>query len=154
MKKEFWDRWYKKSVRDLKLRQIANVVKIYERVLERLREETDFETLPLQIKKAKKIMPRYKGMDPEVAGLLNNIAWNLATGEKKNAKLAIKLAKMAVELYPLPAYLDTLAEAYYQAGMAGKAIEVIKEAIKKAPDNKYFQEQLKKFSKANVFKIY
>lgn len=91
-------------------------------------------------------------MDPGQSVAYNNLAWYLATSPYevlKDPTRAIVLAKRAVEIEPLPMYLDTLAEAYYSDGQYEKAVEVIKEAISGAKERReYYEEQLKKFLEA------
>ena len=41
--------------------------------------------------------------------------------------------------------MDTLAEAYFVNGNREEAVRVIKEAIEKATEQKYYKSQLKKF---------
>ncbi len=91
-------------------------------------------------------------MDPGQSVAYNNLAWYLATApyaELRDPARAVALAKRAVELEPLPMYLDTLAEAYYADGQYEKAAEVIKEAISTAKERKeYYEGQLRKFTEA------
>ncbi len=68
-------------------------------------------------------------------GVLNFIAWNMVDPDsdipQSNPKLAIKIAQRAVELTKGESapVLDTLAWAYYQAGMKDKAVETQTKAI-------------------------
>ena len=83
----------------------------------------------------------------------NGIAWRYATSEDpiiRNPQKALEYAKKAVELtpQPVPAYLDTLAEAYYVNGQFDNAIEIEKKAISLRPDHEFLKEQLKKFEQA------
>jgi tetratricopeptide (TPR) repeat protein len=86
------------------------------------------------------------------AGTLNNYAWFLVTlpdEELRNPKRAIELAEKAVTKERTPAYLDTLAEAYYLNGSIQKAIDTINEAISLTNGEKqYYKDQLKKFKEA------
>jgi tetratricopeptide (TPR) repeat protein len=86
------------------------------------------------------------------AATLNNYAWLLVTApdvQLKNPIRAIELAQKAVDIERLPAYLDTLAEAYFVNGSTQKAIETINEAISLNPGNiEYYKDQLKKFKEA------
>ena len=88
-------------------------------------------------------------IDPEHSISLNNLAWILLTAsdEKfRNAERALDLAKRAVAIERSPAYLDTLAEAYYQNGYTADALKIIKEAIAVSKENrKYYENQLEKF---------
>jgi tetratricopeptide (TPR) repeat protein len=85
------------------------------------------------------------------AGIMNNLAWLLATVPDmtlRNPQRAVSLAKRAVAGRVSAGHLDTLAEAHYANGSFQKAIDVINEAIILAPDNKYYEKQLKKFMAA------
>lgn len=68
-------------------------------------------------------------------GVLNYIAWNMVDPDSEfpagDSKLAIKIARRAVELTDGESapVLDTLAWAYYQAGMKDKAVEIETKAI-------------------------
>ncbi|MBK7403731.1 MAG: redoxin family protein [Phycisphaerales bacterium] len=88
-------------------------------------------------------------------GLLNFVAWSISDPEAKiehrDTKLAIKAAERAAELTDNKeaSILDTLAWAYYQAGMKDKAIATETKAAELAPDNQKEQfkaslEQMKK----------
>ncbi len=87
--------------------------------------------------------------NPRQAVALNNLAWMMLTAQKqelRNKKRALALARQAVSLDPEPQYLDTLAEACYQNGLKEEAINIIKEAIRRARDNRaYYESQLMKF---------
>jgi len=88
-------------------------------------------------------------MDPAQSLAYNNLAWYLATApyeELRDPSRAIHLAKRAVELEPLPMYLDTLAEAYYANGQYDKAVKVIEMAISNAKERRdYYEGQLRKY---------
>lgn len=63
---------------------------------------------------------------------LNDYAWLLATsphGELRNGSQAVTLALQAVRRDRSPAYLDTLAAAYAEAGKFGQAVETQREAL-------------------------
>lgn len=71
---------------------------------------------------------------PDDDGILNNLAWVLATSpvdELRNGKRAIELAKKACEEtdYKMPHILSTLASGYAEEGDFDKAIEWIQKAI-------------------------
>lgn len=83
--------------------------------------------------------------DPNHAPSLNRLAWIYAI-QGENLDEGIKLSRKSLQLKPNTAgYLDTLAELYYKKKQYKKAIETINQAIKLAPDRKYFYGQLKKF---------
>ncbi|MDA2929700.1 ankyrin repeat domain-containing protein [Acidobacteria bacterium AH-259-O06] len=87
----------------------------------------------------------------------NSLGWLYATAKDpkfQDPKKAIEYAKKAVEgsQGKEPAYLDTLAEAYYSNRKYDKAIQTIKKAITLKPDWDYAKEQLKKFEQAKQSK--
>ena len=99
-----------------------------------------------EFRQAIQIMPNY-------AGSHNELAWLYATAKDpglRNPVKALRYAKQAVELdgERTPAYLDTLAEAYYVNNQFDKAMEMEKKAISLKPDNKFYKEQLRKFEQA------
>lgn len=73
-------------------------------------------------------------IQPEDDGILNNLAWVLATSPKsevRDGKRAIELALKACEVteYKMPHILSTLAAAYAESGDFEKAIEWSKKAV-------------------------
>ena len=96
-----------------------------------------------------KLYDRILEYHPNQAVVLNNLAWLLLTAEDerlRDKKKALMLAEMAVAFEPVPQFLDTLAEAFYQNKMIEQAILRIEEAIMQATENKtYYEGQLKKF---------
>lgn len=89
------------------------------------------------IQKAKDIYEKILNVNPNQHIALNNLAWILVT-EKDflDPKRALLLAKKAVELQKNPAYLDTLAEAYFLEGELEKALEAELEAVKLSSDER------------------
>lgn len=89
------------------------------------------------------------------SGALNYMAWAIsdpdAKIENRDAKLALKLAERANELEKgaNPAVLDTLAWAYYHAGMKDKAIAAETKAIGmlSGDDKKQYEETLERLKK-------
>jgi len=100
------------------------------------------------IKAYEKIINR----DPNNVMALNNLAWILLTSpnqELRDYTHALDLAEKAVSFKRLPAFLDTLAQAYYANAMFDKALMTMEEAIRLAADNRsYFEDQSRKFSSA------
>lgn len=100
--------------------------------------------------KAMRIYEKILKLDPDRPVALNNLAWLLLTSgdsTPRDKERALGLAKRAVSIERLPAYLDTLAEAYFENGHPREAIETIKEAIPMAKKNRdYYEKQLKKFA--------
>ena len=88
-------------------------------------------------------------LDPDQAVSLNNLAWLLVTApdrELRDKSRALVLARRAVALERSPVFLDTLAEACYVNGRIQEAIELAKEAIARATEDRgYYQKQLEKF---------
>jgi Zn-dependent protease with chaperone function len=87
---------------------------------------------------------------PDNPEALNNLAWLLLTVEKRQLLdpiRALELAEKAVEIQARSHILDTLAEAYWQNGMADMAIETAQRALEDSSGNReYYRQQLKKFS--------
>ena len=72
-------------------------------------------------------------LNPDLAGALNNLAWNLATSpddELRNGAEAVRLAERACELthYGEPLFLGTLAAAYAEAGRFPEAVTTAEKA--------------------------
>jgi tetratricopeptide (TPR) repeat protein len=88
-------------------------------------------------------------LDPGQAVSLNNLAWLLVTApdkELRDKSRALVLARKAVALERSPVFLDTLAEACYANGRIQEAIELAKEAIARATEDRgYYERQLAKF---------
>jgi tetratricopeptide (TPR) repeat protein len=69
---------------------------------------------------------------PTHAALLNDLAWNLATGpiEQRDPEQAVALARRAVELVPAQQYsLNTLGVALYRAGQYAEAVSVLEQSL-------------------------
>ncbi|MCP4666909.1 MAG: M48 family metalloprotease [Deltaproteobacteria bacterium] len=98
---------------------------------------------------AKETYEKIIDLDPNQAASLNNLAWLLVTAsreELRDERRGLDLAKRAVALERSPAFLDTLAEAYYVNGFVQDAIHTTEEAITRATGNRaYYKKQLKKF---------
>jgi cellulose synthase operon protein C len=68
-----------------------------------------------------------------------------------NVDVAISLAQTARRLMPdSPNAADTLGWAYYQKGLYPTAIDLFKEALKKAPNDPTFQDHLKKAQQSSA----
>lgn len=89
---------------------------------------------------------------PDNPETLNNLAWLLLTVEKEtlfDPALALELAQRAVGIQARSHILDTLAEAYWQNGMAEMAVTIARQALATSTSNRgYYREQLRKFSQA------
>ena len=100
---------------------------------------------------AGKILRHALELAPNSAGALNNLAWFYATAPPPHANPphALELAERAAILSQEPHILDTLAEALYANGLYEEALEIINEALRKAPPNRpYFLKQRQKFERA------
>lgn len=89
---------------------------------------------------------------PRDSGLLNNLAWVLATSpidRIRDGKRAIELAKAACEVteYKAPHILSTLAAAYAEAGDWDEANKTIAKALELKPDEEHL-DQLQKEQKS------
>ncbi|MEN3045030.1 MAG: DUF1028 domain-containing protein [Candidatus Hydrothermales bacterium] len=110
------------------------------------KEEKDKEEI--FFKRAYSLLKKALEIDLKNADVYNNLAWEFAL-MKKYPKETIEAAKRAHELSPEdPNIMDTLAEAYYAAGMYKEAIFWEKKALEKEPNNEFFKKQLEKFKRA------
>ena len=95
-------------------------------------------------------------LDPKNPDAYNNAAFVLAKTEnpgQKNLQTALSLALNANKLDPdNPEYIDTLAEIEFRQGNPAQAQNLIKQAIKLAPQKDFFKVQLKRFSQQQVIK--
>ena len=97
-----------------------------------------------------------KAADQNYPNALNMLAWAYATSPDptvRNPAAAINYARKAVEMgkdHPVPAYLDTLAEAQYANGDYQAAIDTELRAIAllSTQNKNYYQGQLNKYRKA------
>lgn len=97
---------------------------------------------------------------PHDAGALNDLAWLYLTCDDpavRDSKRGLTLALRALAISRAPAILDTAAEARFQAGEAGEAVKLEKQALATLPrfagfEDKTFrtllQRQLEKFQNA------
>lgn len=83
-----------------------------------------------------------------LAGHLNRIAWDMATAPKEspgyNPQQAIIYSRRSVELVSDLNYWDTLAEAYFAAGLLAESTRICEEQLKKSPGNRMFIDRLEK----------
>ncbi|MCA1764744.1 MAG: M48 family metalloprotease [Desulfobulbaceae bacterium] len=102
-----------------------------------------------QSAKAIKAFERSLELAPDNPEALNNLAWLLLTGEDqelRDSDRALELARKAAKLQPRSHILDTLAEAYWQNGMAELALETGRRALENSIGNReYYRRQLEKF---------
>src|ERR1700735_291832 len=94
-----------------------------------------------------------KAADQGDAAAMNNLAFLLATttdAKLRNPKEAVGVAQKAVEAEPdQPAYMDTLATAYFEAGQPGKAAETERRALALKPDDPDYKKALEKYNSAS-----
>lgn len=82
---------------------------------------------------------------PQSALHHNELAW-LAARNDRRLDDALTHAQEAVRLRPEAAnYIDTLAEVHFRRGDRDKAVALARQLIKREPQNKHFQEQLRRF---------
>jgi tetratricopeptide (TPR) repeat protein len=91
--------------------------------------------------------------NPKLAEAHNNLAWLYATSEDpryRNPRGALEHATLAVELtdWKEPSFIDTLAEALYVNNSFEEAVRTQLKALKLDPDNREFQEHMKKYRRA------
>lgn len=85
---------------------------------------------------------------PDSANQHNQYAW-LAAECRRDLDKALDHARRAVELAPdHAAYVDTLAETYFQRGELEKAVEQMKRCVELEPDVRRHRMQLEKFQAA------
>ena len=85
---------------------------------------------------------------------MNNLAFLLATSSDpkiRDPKEAVALAQKAVEIdATVPAYLDTLARAHFEAGQPELAAEAERRALKLKPDNIPYKEALGRYESSTA----
>jgi Tfp pilus assembly protein PilF len=89
-------------------------------------------------------------LQPENSGILNNLAWVLATSPEdklRNGKRALELAKAACDLtdYKEAHILSTLAAAYAEVGDFAKAVEWSKKAVELGKDQPQLSKELESY---------
>ena len=98
---------------------------------------------------AKAAYEKALAIQPAQPSVLNNLAWLLVTAPDSSLRDPVRglhLARLAVSMERAPAFLDTLAEAYYVNEDPRRAVELIEEALSKAQDRReYYASQRKKF---------
>jgi len=140
------------------------LLELYEGVIENeLKKDPDNTKLLLALaqishekndeEKARVLYERILLKDPHNPTALNNLAWLILTKEKNELDVprALELATKAVSIERHPAFLDTLAEAYFAKGDVEEALRYQREAVelsKGTKDEKAFREKLLGFQKA------
>lgn len=94
-----------------------------------------------------------KAADQGDPAAMNNLAFLLATSPDqriRNPKEAVVVAQSAVEAEANnPEYLDTLARAYFEAGLPDKAAETERRALTLKPDDPSYNKSLEKYEAAS-----
>ena len=101
--------------------------------------------------------------DPDVAGLVNGLAWILATSpvdSQRNGEEALRLAEKACKLtnHEQHTYIDTLATAYAELGRFDEAVKAAQDAValaQKANDEESvaeYQERLKLYEQKTPYR--
>jgi hypothetical protein len=140
-----WQAWFDTHRDSINIKFNADAYKAWTNLSDSLRDVPDtaqvarYEAFLLRF-------PSYERAKKELAGKLNGIAWNLATGSKgtngRNAKLALKYALRAVELSDEVNIWDTVIEAYLANGKKAEAVRACKEALAKHPDEQVLKDRL------------
>jgi len=95
-----------------------------------------------------------KAADQGDGPAMNNLAFLLATSRDpkiRDPKEAVAIAQKAVEMEGgEPAYLDTLATAYFEAGQPELAAESERRALKLKPDDASYKEALGKYESSTA----
>jgi tetratricopeptide (TPR) repeat protein len=93
-------------------------------------------------------------LDPKNSDAYNNAAFVVTKNEEarpEDLKTALTYALNARKLHPNnPEYIDTLAEIEFRQGHSLQAQNLIKQAIKLAPDRDFYKSQLKRFGQHEV----
>ncbi len=92
-----------------------------------------------------------KAVDQGNVDAMNSLARLMATSRNpavRNPQAAIALASKAVALGSNPAYLDTLAAAYFANGQNDNAVATEQKALARDPENETYQKALQKYLSA------
>ncbi len=90
--------------------------------------------------------------EPDNTIYLNEVAWYLLASQDtdlRNPERALKLALRAVDMDANASYLDTLATAYWAVGARELAIETETKAMRAAPADIFYREQIDRFRTTN-----
>jgi hypothetical protein len=141
-----WQAWFDNHRDSINIKFNADAYKALTNLSDSLRDLAD----TAQVARYEAFLvrfPSYERARKELAGKLNGIAWNLATGPRgargRNAKLALKYALRAVELSDDVNIWDTVIEAYLANGMKSDAIRVCREELAKHPTEQILKDRLK-----------
>ena len=114
----------------------------------RLAKEAGGKEKNIFIERAHSLMQKALTSKIDKPEVYNSLAWEFAV-MKMYPEETIKAALRAHKLAPDdPNIMDTVAEAYYAAGLPDEAVKWEERALKLQPDNEFFKKQLEKFRKA------
>jgi tetratricopeptide (TPR) repeat protein len=144
-----WQAWFDTHRDSINIKFNADAYKVWTNLSDSLRDVPD----TAQVARYEAFLVRFPGYQrakAELAGKLNGIAWNLATGQETQGRgdtgtrrrLALKYALRAVELSDDPNIWDTVIEAYLANGKKAEALRVCKEALAKHPDEQVLKDRL------------
>ena len=141
-----WQAWFDAHHDSINIKFNADAYKAWTSLSDSLRDVPD----TAQVVRYEAFLvrfPTYERAKKELAGKLNGIAWNLATGFKgakgMNAKLALKHALRAVELADDANIWDTVIEACLANGKKAEALRVCEDALARHPDDQMLKDRLK-----------
>jgi hypothetical protein len=153
-----WQAWFDTHRDSINIRFNADAYKAWTNLTDSLRDLADTAQVA-RYEAFLKRFPSYDRAKKELAGKLNGIAWNLATGPKtrditqsrrgvgivsqvSDVKLALKYALRAVELSDDVNIWDTVIEAYLANGMKADALRVCREKLAKHPTEQILKDRL------------
>jgi tetratricopeptide (TPR) repeat protein len=91
---------------------------------------------------AKQAYQKALATNPNYAAALNNLAW-VYCEHGGNLDEALSLAQRAKQIQPdEPNFSDTLGWIHYRKGLYGSAVELLKDAVRRAPGGGLFQYHL------------
>lgn len=131
--------------------QPHRLYQVYRRILQSL-----FLAKPASFEKIKEDFLKKLAKRPDNPELLNAYGWFLAR-EQRDLPSGIKETLKATKIFHKknsqnnPAFLDTLAELYFQKGDYAKGLYWIKKALDMEPQSPYLKKQLKKMEEVHRF---
>jgi len=145
-----WQAWFDTHRDSINIKYNADAYNAWTDLTDSLRDVPDTAQIA-RYEAFLKRFPSYDRAKKELAGKLNGIAWNLATGQETRGhgekgtrrRLALKYALRAVELSDDANIWDTLIEAYLANGRKSDALRVCKEALAKHPNEQVLKDRLR-----------
>ena len=145
-----WRAWFETNKNSINIHTNVNMYREYKKLTDYLRDKPEQEQI-VQYEKFLAKYPNHERTRKTLAGKLNSIAWDIATGPTNGAgndlQKALQYAQRAVELDPNPTIVDTLAEVYLAMGNIDEAMKICKDMLDKYPGNKMFLEKLQRCKK-------